>query len=96
MIYGLPDRLKTLRMQKGYSQRKVAELIHVASSVMSAYESGEKTPSIDKFIALSNLYHVSVDYLLGINKVDTHNMIDVSHLTNEQVNALRTIIESMK
>lgn len=89
MIYGLPDRLKTLWMQKGYSQRKVAELIHVASSVMSVYESGEKTPSIDKFI-------VSIDYLLGLNKIDTHNIIDVSHLSDEQVNALHTIIESMK
>lgn len=96
MIYGLPERLKTLRMQRGYSQRKVAGIIGVASSVMSAYEAGDKTPSIEKLLAISSLYHVSVDYLLGADKKDTHSMIDVSHLTDEQVNALRIIIESMK
>ncbi|MBR5509891.1 MAG: helix-turn-helix transcriptional regulator [Lachnospiraceae bacterium] len=96
MIYGLPERLKTLRMQRGYSQRKAAGMIGVASSVMSAYESGDKTPSIEKLLVISSLYHVSVDYLLGVDKLDTHRMIDVSHLTDEQINALHTIIESMK
>lgn len=96
MIYGLPERLKTLRMQRGYSQRKAASMIGVASSVMSAYESGDKTPSIEKLLVISSLYHVSVDYLLGVDKVDTHRMIDVSHLTDEQINALHTIIEAMK
>ena len=85
MIQGLTERLKTLRHQNGYSQRRVAELIKVAPSAVAAYETGERTPSIDKLIALATLYHVSVDFLLGVEKTDMSKLIDVSNLTDEQI-----------
>ncbi|HIT66654.1 MAG TPA: helix-turn-helix transcriptional regulator [Candidatus Merdisoma merdipullorum] len=96
MIQGLPERLKVLRIQSGYSQKKAAEIAGISASILSGYESGEKTPSLQKILILANLYHVSVDYLLGVDKTDTHHLIDVSHLDDEQIMALRKIISSMK
>ena len=80
MIQGLPERLKVLRIQSGYSQKKAAEIAGISASILSGYESGEKTPSLQKILILANLYH----------------LIDVSHLDDEQIMALRKIISSMK
>lgn len=96
MVQGLTERLKTLRNQKGYSQRRVAELIKVAPSAVAAYETGERTPSIDKLIALANLYRVSVDFLLGVDKTDMSKMIDVSKLSDEQIQVIRSLISVME
>ena len=96
MVQGLTERLKTLRSQKGFSQRRVAELIKVAPSAVAAYETGERTPSIEKLIALANLYRVSVDFLLGVDKTDMSKMIDVSKLTDEQIQVIRSLISVME
>lgn len=96
MVQGLTERLKTLRHQNGYSQRRVAEQIKVAPSAVAAYETGERTPSIDKLIALATLYHVSVDFLLGIEKADMSKLIDVSNLTDEQIQVIRTLVSVME
>ena len=96
MVQGLTERLKTLRHQNGYSQRRVAEQIKVAPSAVAAYETGEITPIIDKLIALATLYHVSVDFLLGIEKADMSKLIDVSNLTDEQIQVIRTLVSVME
>lgn len=96
MIQGLSDRLIALREQHGYSQRKLAELIQIAPSAISAYESNTRTPSIEVLMALSSIYRVSVDYLLGIEKKIPGKMLDVTKLTDEQITALRSLISVME
>ena len=65
MIKGLPEKLRTLRKQYGFSQREAASRLGISTSVISAYENGERTPSTDNLLALSYLYKCSTDYLLG-------------------------------
>ena len=96
MIQGLSERLKELRRQRGFSQKAVSDLIHVVPSAIAAYETGERTPSVEKLIALAKLYHVSVDYLLGLEKSEPGKFIDVSHLTGEQASILRSLVATME
>lgn len=96
MIKDLPQRLKALRVQYGFSQKQVAEKIGVSPSIVSGYETGERTPSTEVLLSLSYLYNVSTDYLLGKQAVAPNALIDVSKLTDKQKAALASLIESIK
>ena len=78
MIKGLGDKLQQLRLQLKLSQKEVAVAINTSPSIISNYESGERTPSVENLMALANLYHCSTDYLLGFSMTDNDNTIDVS------------------
>ncbi len=95
MIRDLGTKLKNLRLQYGYSQRYVSEITGISQTVLSGYETGEKTPSLEKLIKLSNLYQVSTDYLLGVAKTNSKQQIDVSNLTVEQFTLLKQFISSL-
>ena len=68
MVQGLGERLQQKRSGLKISQKEAAEAIGVSYSIISNYEKNERTPSLEKLMALANLYHCSVDYLLGIEK----------------------------
>ena len=61
----LGERLKIYRTQKGLSQEKIAEMLHVSRQAVTKWESDQTTPSSDNLIALANLYDVSLDELIG-------------------------------
>ncbi len=98
MIGGLPEKLKTLRLQYGYSQRRVAKILNISPSIVSSYETGERTPSTDALLLLSNLYRCSTDYLLGRDKTEPkiYKILDVEGLTAEQINALQELVDTIR
>ena len=49
----------------GYTQRQIAEYLHVKQNTYSQYEIGVLNYPIDVLMKLADLYQVSVDYLLG-------------------------------
>ncbi len=86
-------RLKELRKQYGLTQQQLAERVGVTKSVISFYELKERAPSPDVLTKLSYIFHVSTDYLLGIERVKT---LDVSGLDDEDVKAVQLIVERLK
>ena len=60
----ISQRLQELRKKSGHSQEKVSELIGVTRQAISKWENGQGLPDANNLIALSNLYQVSLDYLL--------------------------------
>jgi len=96
MIKKLPERLKELRTLHNYSQKDVATKLNVSPSIVSAYETGERTPSTDNILALSHLYKCSTDYLLGKSTTAPNVTLDTSGLSAEQIHALQTLIKTMK
>lgn len=95
MINGLPEKLKALRLQFGLSQKQVAEKLDVSPSIVSGYETGERTPSTENLLSLSYLYNVSTDYLLGRQAADPRSFLDISKLTDKQKAAVTNLIESI-
>ena len=57
-------RIRTLRDTHGYTQEQAAELLNIDRSFLSRIENGSKGCSVDLFVRLSELYHVSLDYLV--------------------------------
>ena len=96
MIKNLPQKLKTLRLQYGFSQKKVAERIGISPSIVSGYETGERTPSLDVLISLSRLYNTSIDSLLDRQAAPSGCIIDISKLTDRQKAAIIALIDSMQ
>ena len=59
------EKLVRLRKEKGLSQFQLAEEVNVSRQAISRWEVGLAVPSREKLRALSELYNVSVDYLLS-------------------------------
>ena len=96
MIAGLPERLRKLRLQNNLTQKDIAGLLDLSPSIVSGYETGERTPSVEVLLQLSGIYKTSTDYLLGKDKVVTTPSVDLSGLTTEQVHAVHVIVQSMQ
>ena len=58
-------RLKELRNEKILSQQQLANLMNMSKMAVSHWESGHSEPSISQLIFLSELFGVTVDYLVG-------------------------------
>ncbi|MDE6365865.1 MAG: helix-turn-helix domain-containing protein [Lachnospiraceae bacterium] len=96
MIKGLPEKLKLLRTKCNLSQKEAASRLGISPSIVSSYETGERTPSAENLLALSRLYRCSTDYLLGNNIQSARIALDANGLTDAQIRALQALIETMK
>ena len=67
--------------------------IGVTKSVISYYELQERMPSPEILIKLAAVFHVSADYLLGIEKSP---VIDVSGLKDEDISMLKQMVLYMR
>ena len=86
-------RLKELRKQNGLTQQQLADRIGVTKSVISFYELRERSPSPEVLAKLSYVFHISTDWLLGIEHNKT---IDVSGLDDEDIKAVQLIVERLR
>ena len=59
----LQEKLCRLRSREGLSQEDVAEKLNVSRQSVSKWETGQSVPELEKLLALSELYHVSLDDL---------------------------------
>ncbi len=87
------DKLKTLRTEAGMTQTELAKRLSITKSVVSYYELQERTPSPSVLVQLADIFHVTTDYLLGI---DHKKMIDVSDLSDEDMHFLLITIETLR
>lgn len=62
-----PERLRTLRTERGYSQSQLANLTGTVGSYVSKLESGRQTPSLAVALRISRALGVTVEYLLGVS-----------------------------
>ena len=85
-----------MRNKSGQSQRAVAKQLELSPSIISGYETGERTPSVENILALAYLYRCSPDYLLGKEKDQYSASLNADGLTKEQINALSALINSMR
>jgi len=61
-------RVKELRERVGISQQKLAELLGVSRPTISQIENGERGISVDELLKLVEIFNISVNSLLGLEK----------------------------
>ena len=90
------ERIRRLRINVGYTQEKMAEELNIDRSFYGRIETGKKGCSIDLLIQLSQMFNVSLDYLiLGRYSVDVSNSIDKAQVM-ESIHQLITHLEQFK
>lgn len=87
--------LKEERIKAGLTQKELAAKIGVTKSVISYYELSERSPSPEVLIKLANIFHVSADYLLGIDTKPTE-VLDLTGLQEEDIALLRHTAETLR
>ena len=83
-------RLRDLREQHKLSQEELGRKVERSKSVISSYENNIKIPPLDILTQFAVIFHVSLDYLVGIDKEE---MISVEKLSRQQKEAIYLIME---
>ena len=85
--------LKELRKKNKMTQLQLANLLGITKSVVSFYENRERTPSPETLVKIASVFHVTTDYLLGI---DRSRYIDVSGLSDDDVQVLIAMVNALQ
>jgi transcriptional regulator with XRE-family HTH domain len=85
LIMSIEERLQTLRRAKGLSQEQLAEVLGVSRQAVSKWESGQSLPEIEKLIAMSELFEVSIDHILKGTALPPHKGSRSSAVVGSQV-----------
>ena len=67
------DELKQLRNKFGYNQNELSNILGLKQTTISNYEKGLRFPDADKLKQISDLFDVSIDYLLNGEDKKTNN-----------------------
>lgn len=62
------EKVRLLRENAEMSQSELGEALHMTQRRVSYIECGRYEPSLEDIRALCKFFHVSADYLLGLNK----------------------------
>lgn len=60
------DRLRQLRLERGETQRQLAEAVGASESAIAHYEAGRREPEALILLRMAQHYGVSSEYLLGL------------------------------
>lgn len=89
----LGDRIKRLRQRDNLTQQELAKRLNVSSALISAYELGDRNPSLKILFELSDIFQVSSDYLLGTNRSHLHDMENLSY---EEIMAVQAFVDMLR
>lgn len=65
------ERIKNLREDKDFTQKDIAQLLHVNRRTYAAYENGINAMTPETLMAIAKIHKTSVDYLLGLTDEKT-------------------------
>lgn len=92
----LGDRFRDLRKEAKLTQEELANMLGITRSAVNGWELGQAIPSVQYLIQLSNIYSVTVDYLLGLGKKDAKDIIDISVLNAKDKSLMRDMARRLK
>ncbi|MEK4504310.1 MULTISPECIES: helix-turn-helix domain-containing protein [unclassified Bacillus (in: firmicutes)] len=75
----LGNKLKKLRKDHNYSQNQLAEKLNVTAQAISKWENDKCAPDIINLVQLSDLYNVSLDYLIKADK-ELQNQLSLKNI----------------
>ena len=64
----LATRMRELRKAAGLTQELAAQKLNISVPTYCRYEYAQREPGASTIAAMAQLYHVSTDYLLGVNE----------------------------
>ena len=86
-------RIKELREEKAWTQTELAKILGVTRSCVNAWEMGISVPSTQYVVELASLFHISTDFLLGVEATAS---VSVEGLSDEDIQLVHTIIDHLR
>ena len=72
----ISERLKGLQEKRGISNVELSIATDINKASISQYRSGSREPDAEALVKIANYFNVSVDYLLGVNDIETANITE--------------------
>ncbi len=87
------QRLRSLRIENGYTQREMAKKLNVVQVSYLRWEQGKTEPNLDNICAICDIFNISADYLLGnVDEFGVKERFDARTqiLTNDELSLIET------
>ena len=91
-------RIKDMRLEKGLSQQELGDLLGVTKVSICGYENGTRTPSLETFGLLAEVFNTTTDYLLG-REITIHSEDNKEYLGNiskDDINIIKELKDNNK
>ena len=89
----IAERIKELREEKAWTQTELAKILGVTRPCVNAWEMGISVPSTQYVVELASLFHISTDFLLGVEATAS---VSVEGLSDEDIQLVHTIIDHLR
>lgn len=89
VLDGFGVRLKQLRKRNGISQEKLAKIMCVSRPCIRNWEIGVRMPPLEAIIKLALYFHVTTDFLLGMEE---HRCIQLDFLSDSSFDAVANMV----
>ena len=81
MIVNIADRIRYLRDKAGLTQSDLAKKLGISPSAVTSWEMSLSSPSLAHIIEMTEIFHVSADYLISSEQ---KLLLDLTPLSNEE------------
>ena len=86
----IADKIQLLREASHLTQTELAKKLNITRNSVNAWEMGISVPSTTYLIELALLFHVSTDFLLGLEQ---NNTIDISTLSEREAVLIYELVD---
>ena len=86
--------LKEIRRRAGMTQQELSDRLWLSKATVSYYEQSLRYPSPEILVKISGVFHVSTDYLLGLE--EKKQTLDVTDLPEEDIEFLKNAVELLR
>lgn len=94
------EKLRTIRMDRGISQKKLADMIGVSQTAVYSWEKGTRIPKMQQLVTLANIFNITLNDLLDdvdkftVTHTDQDNTIEFTPKSTTQLyNITRDIVD---
>lgn len=90
------ERIRLLRKRSGYTQEMLAQMLNIDRSYYSRIESSKSSCSVELFVHISEIFGVSLDYLV-LGKYTGNLLNDTERLlAKSEIEKLMTCLDCLR